>query len=188
MVETAVHTGMKAGELCGLRVRALDFKRNEITVRETIVDVGGRLMAVTPKSKKTRVIHDVSPAMMPMQRLRALTEDMRPADYVFGRGDQPLRYGNWDGRVFDVVRRESVLPNLRFHDLRHNHASLMIDAGLSAVAVADCLGHHSPTVTMDVYAHQFKRRDVDDRASEAIEAALAEPTADNVVSITQATA
>jgi hypothetical protein len=49
-------------------------------------------------------------------------------------------------------------------------------------------GHHSPTVTMDVYAHQFKRRDVDDRASEAIEAALAEPTADNVVSITQATA
>lgn len=186
MVETAVHTGMRAGELCGLRVRALDFKRNEITVRETIVDVGGRLTPDTPKSKKTRVIHDVSPAMM--QKLRALTEDMRPADYVFGRGDQPLRYGNWDGRVFDVVRRESGLPNLRFHDLRHYHASLLIDAGLSAVAVAERLGHHSPTVTMDVYAHQFKRRDVDDRASEAIEAALAEPTADNVISITQATA
>lgn len=185
LVLAAVHTGMRAGELCGLRVRALDFKRNEIVVRETIVDVAGTLMPDTPKSKKPRVIHDVSPALM--QRLRTFTEDRRSTDYVFGQGDQPLRYGNWDGRVFDVVRRSVGLPSLRFHDLRHYHASLLIDAGMSAVAVAERLGHHSPTVTMDVYAHQFKRRDVDNRASVAIDAALVEPTADNVVPISKAT-
>jgi integrase len=184
-VLTAVHTGMRAGELCGLRVRALDFRRNEIAVRETVVDEGGILRADTPKSMKTRVLHDVSADLM--ARLRLFTVDMRSGDYVFGHGDAPLRYGNWDGRVFDVVRREVALPNLRFHDLRHYHASLLIEAGLSPVQVAERLGHHSPTVTMDVYAHEFKRRDVDNRASAAVDAALSSPTADNVVRLTKAT-
>ena len=97
-----------------------------------------------------------------------------------GKGGKPLAASS-------RRRRKAGLLNLRFHDLRHYHASLLIDAGLSAVAVAERLGHYSPTVTMDVYAHRFKRRDVDDRASAAIEAALAEPTANNIVSITQAT-
>lgn len=183
-VLTAVHTGMRAGELCGLRVRAQDFRRNEVAVRETVVDEGGTLLADTPKNHRTRILHDVSPTLM--ARLANFTGAIRPGNYVFENADRPLRYGNWDGRVFDVVRRSVGLPNLRFHDLRHFHASLLIDAGHSPVAVAERLGHPSPTVTMDVYAHQFKRRDGHDRASAALDAALAPRTDGNVVPIVKA--
>jgi len=62
-------------------------------------------------------------------------------------------------------------PEVTFHALRHTHASQLIDAGVDVVTITRRLGHASPTVTLRVYAHLFRKDD--SKASDAINAALA---------------
>jgi len=95
-----------------------------------------------------------------------------PADApVFGDID-----GNWPNpSVISNRWRRAVtnrkLPNVTFHALRHTHASVLIDAGLNVVAISRRLGHASPALTLNVYAHLFKNNDKD--AAAAIDAAFA---------------
>jgi integrase len=63
------------------------------------------------------------------------------------------------------------MPEVTFHALRHTHASQLIDAGVDVVTISRRLGHASPTVTLQVYAHLFRKDD--SKASDAINEALA---------------
>jgi integrase len=63
------------------------------------------------------------------------------------------------------------LGHISLHQLRHTHASMLIDAGLDVVIISKRLGHSNPSITLRVYAHQFAKRD--DKAADAINAALA---------------
>src|SRR5262249_44264022 len=63
------------------------------------------------------------------------------------------------------------LADVTFHPLRHTHASQLIDAGVDIVTISKRLGHASPNVTLQIYAHLFRRSD--DKAAQAINAALA---------------
>jgi integrase len=74
-----------------------------------------------------------------------------------------LRKPAEDGTPADLLR-------VRFHDLRHTHASALIAGGFDVVAIDRRLGHASPVVTLSLYAHLFKRPD--DGAAAAIEAAI----------------
>lgn len=68
--------------------------------------------------------------------------------------------------------RDSIgLPGVSFHALRHTHASMLIDAGIDVVRISKRLGHASPTITLTVYAHLFKKRD--GKSADAINTALA---------------
>lgn len=67
-----------------------------------------------------------------------------------------LNHGNFYRRVFKKACAELGI-DMRFHDLRHFHASLLIDAGLSPVEVAHRLGHANASFTLDTYAHLFKK-------------------------------
>ena len=73
--------------------------------------------------------------------------------------------GDW----IEAVRAHK-LPPVKFYALRHSHASALIAAGLDVVSVSQRLGHASPSITLSVYAHQFRPRD--DAAARAIEAVL----------------
>ena len=90
---------------------------------------------------------------------------------VFGDVD-----GNWPNpSIISGLWRRAVtnrkLPKVTFHALRHTHASVLIDAGLNVVAISRRLGHASPALTLNVYAHLFKNNDKD--AAAAIDAAFA---------------
>jgi integrase len=66
---------------------------------------------------------------------------------------------------------ESIgIPEITFHALRHTHASHLIDAGIDVVKINRRLGHASPTVTLKIYAHLFRKRD--DKSTTAINAAV----------------
>ena len=67
------------------------------------------------------------------------------------------------------------LGEVTFHALRHTHASQLIDAGVDIVTISRRLGHASPNVTLGIYAHPFRKSD--DKAAQAINAALAGPSA-----------
>jgi len=94
-------------------------------------------------------------------RLSAHATNLRPDDFLFGWLDhdgvsRPYRHENFYRRTFKPACRHLSLE-IRFHDLRHFHASLLIDAGLTPVEVATRLGHTSPSFTLDTYAHLFRK-------------------------------
>lgn len=158
LVETAAYTGLRAGELAGLKKSDLNFNENTLTVRRTIADVKGGLAESTPKSKASRRSIPISKHLA--AKLREFTTDLRADDYVFGgvgRDGQrcPLRHNQFQGRIFRPVVDELGLQ-ITFHDLRHFHASLLIARRATALEVAQRLGHDKPSITLDRYAHLFQ--------------------------------
>ncbi len=93
-----------------------------------------------------------------------------PDALVFARADgSPMSPDNLS-RDWRMAVKALGLPEISFHGLRHSHASALIAANLDVVSVSHRLGHGSPGITLNVYAHLFERKD--GQAAAAIEAAL----------------
>jgi integrase len=183
LVETAAYTGLRAGELAGLKVGDFDQVQGSVTVRHTIINISGHLREDTPKSEASRrVVDDLDPDLVRglAERCSALAQ----VDYVFGDhtpdgNPKPLRHMNFYRRVFKPVCSELNIT-MRFHDLRHFNASFLIEDGRSAVEVATRLGHDSPTTTLNIYAHLFPKdsHGLGQRTAERRAAARLEPDDD----------
>jgi integrase len=156
LVRFAAYTGLRAGELAALRVRHLNLLRGGCEVAESVTDVDGRLAWGPTKTYARRTVH------LP----RFLCEQVGGylADRPHGRDDLvftapqggPLREQKFTDRFFKPAAAKAGLPHgLRFHDLRHTCASLLIARGASVKAVQAQLGHASATVTLDRYGHLF---------------------------------
>lgn len=146
-------TGLRFGELAGLRVRRVNFLRRRLEVVETLTEVGGRVVVGTPKTHQHRSVP------FPRQlgpRLTELCKGHGADDYVFRAPEGgPLRLRNWRRTVFDPACSEAGIVGLSPHDLRHTAASLAIAAGANVKAVQSMLGHSSAAMTLDVYAGLF---------------------------------
>ncbi|MCL4502190.1 MAG: site-specific integrase [Deltaproteobacteria bacterium] len=78
-------------------------------------------------------------------------------DLVFpNEAGQPINYSNLVQRYFFPALELAGLPRIRFHDLRHTYASLLIDQGENIKYIQTQMGHSNPTVTLTVYAHLMK--------------------------------
>ena len=84
-------------------------------------------------------------------------------------------------RHFIPALKRAGLPKMRFHDLRHTYASLMIEQGENIKYVQNQLGHSSPTVTLDVYAHLMK--DSNQEAACRLQNQIFEGTGHNLVTL-----
>lgn len=161
LVEVAAWTGLRAGELAGLKKADLDFESGTLTVRRTIIDTKGGLREDTPKSARSRRIIELGGQVTRL--LWKFTEKMKRSDYVFGVGDRPLRHNQFQGRFFRPAVDDLGLP-MTFHDLRHFHASVLIASGMDVVAVSRRLGHADSSITLKRYAHLFRLRESNDGA------------------------
>jgi integrase len=162
LVLTAAFTGLRFGELAALRVKHLDMLRRSIRVEEGMTEVEGNLSFGPLKTKASRRI-----VSMPKFLAEALDdhlskrEALRANDLVFtGEKGAPLRAANFRQRFWMPAVDASVGQPLRFHDLRHSHAALLIAAGLQAKVIQRRLGHSSIKTTFDVYGHVFEGLDV----------------------------
>ncbi len=173
-------TGLRRGELCALQWRDLDLDAAALTVRRALEETAAGLRFKMPKSKHGRRTVSLPPSAVAMLRgHRRKQLEMRVA---LGQGRQPhdaLVFCRLDGSPMspDNISRDwrrlvlkRKLPKVTFHALRHSHASALIAAGLDVVSVSRRLGHGSPTVTLNVYAHLFRHTDA--AAAEAIENAM----------------
>ncbi|MEV0153178.1 tyrosine-type recombinase/integrase [Micromonospora sp. NPDC050686] len=162
LVELAVGSGCRAGELAGLRVRNLDTARRLLVVEETSQEISGKITLGTPKSKAGyRTVDDLHPDLC--RRLAAHVDGMAPDDFVFGVGGTPYRQRDFNERVWRPLMARLGLVGVRFHDLRHYHASAMLLLCNGDVQyVSRRLGHSRPSITLDVYGHvlEHKSRDV----------------------------
>jgi integrase len=156
LVDMAAYSGMRAGELAALRVGRLDLLAGRAEVVASITEVAGRLVAGTTKTYQRRTVR------LP----RFLCEQL--GGYLAGRphqrddlvftmpGGGPLRQSMVSTRLFKpAVRAAGLDERLRFHDLRHTAASLLIRQGASIKAVQAQLGHASASVTLNRYGHLF---------------------------------
>lgn len=153
IIFTLAYTGLRWGELAGLRVRDLDPVRRRLNVEQTIVDDNGRALVKPPKDNEIR---SVPAPKFVVDMLVEQAEGMGPGDLLFRspRG-APLRNRNERGRWFDAAAKEIGTPELTPHGLRHTAASLAISSGASVLAVQRMLGHSSAVVTLSVYAELF---------------------------------
>ena len=159
----AAHTGMRRGELVGLQWPDIGFENAVISIKREVVFVPGSGYLVTPpKSAKSRRAIDITSKVVAElrghrvaqaeHRLR-LGPAWKDGDWVFTQPNGAHLNPNDLTRTFKAVRESLDLPPVRFHDLRHTHASLMLLAGVNLKVVQERLGHASIGITGDTYSH-----------------------------------
>lgn len=158
-----IYTGMRPSELCGLRVRRLDLFKSTVHVCETLTPVDSRLVAGTTKTDQERVLPlpdflGDRLAEHLADRAAALGRALVPEDYVFvSVKGAPLNRDFLRKHVLVPALRATGLPaNFRTYDLRHAHASQLIDMGVSPLAIKERLGHADVLTTFRKYGHLFK--------------------------------
>jgi integrase len=177
LIATAIFTGLRQGELLGLTWADIDFANGVVHVRCQLDRSGERTAPKTPKAYRQVVL---MPSLAKLVRAHKLASGhSRPGDPVFATlTGAPMYYRNVSRRGFAAAVTKAGLdrdgqPRLRFHDLRHTFASLLIAEGLNIVFVSRQLGHASPSFTLNVYSHLFDRAEHSRRATNALEASFA---------------
>ena len=158
----ALATGMRRGELLGLRWRDLDLGAGSLSVRQQVVRAAGSLRVGPPKTSASRRRIALDPDTVEALRGHRRLQVVERLQAGRGQSGDDLVFGRLDGapRDPDVVShnfRRSVaaagLPVIRFHDLRHTHASLLLARGTNPKVVQERLGHASVAITLDLYSH-----------------------------------
>jgi integrase len=154
-------TGMRRGEVLGLRWRDVDLDGATLSVAQARVRGADGLSYGPPKTSAGRRRIDLDQttvASLRDHRRRQTTElEALPAehdlDLVFTRADgKPLDPDGLSG-TFDRLQKAAGLPRIRLHDLRHTVASLLLAGNVPAKVVQERLGHSSVMVTLDIYSH-----------------------------------
>lgn len=159
----ALTTGMRQGELLGLRWRDVDLSLGVASVQQTFYRLGKRMLFKEPKTATARrtvallsVLVQELLSLRGEQRVRhgALGDAYKDRDLVFCQPDgRPLHANNIARRDLRRVLKKAKLPTIRFHDLRHCHATLLLRQGIHPKVVQERLGHSSPAFTLHVYSH-----------------------------------
>lgn len=149
----AAMTGMRRGEVCGLDWESVDLERSRLRVVNSLVSVAGTLREGPPKTAKGRRVVDLDAGTVAVLRRWRIAQP--PSLSVVGIHPETL------SDRFEAAVRDSGLPRIRFHDLRHTAATLMLAGGIPVHVVAARLGHATPTITLSVYAHVLPTQGVE---------------------------
>jgi len=179
----AVTTGMRRGELLALRWREVDLGAfPTIQVRATLQKTKEGFQYTEPKSARSRrkiALTTAAAAAVRTHRARQQEERLRvgPAwqnnDLVFCTHEgRPLLGSNLLNRNFWPLLTKAGLPRIRFHDLRHTAATLLLLQDVHPKVVSEMLGHSSVSLTLDVYSHVLP--DMQRDATLALDRALAD--------------
>ncbi len=170
VVTFALATGVRQGEALALRWQDVQLDAGTARVRHTLQRLSGRSVELaepkTDRSRRTLTLPASIVAMLSEHRLRQKEERLRagvrwrgpdrpddPAGYVFTTSIGTPMIGSDVTRAFQGLLAAAGLPRMRFHDLRHGAASLLLAQGVSPRVIQDMLGHSTITTTMSVYAH-----------------------------------
>jgi integrase len=180
IVVLALATGMRRGEIAALAWGNVDLDKGTVRVERSAEQTAAGVNFKAPKTRaglRTISLPASAVAMLREHHVRQAEQRLllglgRPGatNLVFTRADAEPWPPNEISRHWYELTRRYNLPRVAFHALRHTHASALIAAGLDIVSISKRLGHASPTITLNVYAHKFHTND--DAAARAIEAAM----------------
>lgn len=155
------NTGMRRGEVLGLRWKDVDLDRATLVVSRSLVLVAYQPQLSDVKTNNGRRTIDLEPKTVAVLRAwkkaqieERMLANLRPAaDIVFAHPDGSVINPDYLSQVFDRHLTKSALPTIRLHDLRHTHASILLKEGVPLKVVSERLGHASPAFTLSVYQH-----------------------------------
>lgn len=150
----AMYTGMRLGEICGLKWTDVDWARGTLCVCRTVQRIrktgGGTILAVdTPKSLKSRRVLPVPAFIMELLKKRRAGS---PSGFVFGAEMRPAEPRTVQRRFRTLLKRTGI-SGAHFHTLRHSFATRLIEMGVDIKTVSALLGHSSAKTTLDFYVH-----------------------------------
>ena len=171
----ALRSGMRRGELCGLRWRNLNLDAATVCIEGSLEQTRAGLRLKEPKTEsgKRTITIDADTVDM-LRKHKVETLEQRIACGMGGKLDDVPVFsflGEWippDKVSRDWARTAKVKAT--FHSLRHTHASLLLNSGVDILTVSKRLGHSKPSITLDVYGHVIKGSD--ERAAAVIAEAL----------------
>jgi integrase len=155
---TAVLTGLRAGELFALRWSDVDWNARQLIVRRSLSRSGGFQQPKTKAGRRRVDLSELLVTELKRWKLKCPKEqrddDVEPLDLMFpNTAGKPENHSNVVRRGFKPALRRAGLREIRFHDLRHTFASLLIDNQEHPKYIQSQMGHSSIKVTMDVYGH-----------------------------------
>ncbi len=156
----AATTGMRRGEVLGLRWRDVDLQTSRVSVVQTLISVDAEARFSEPKTAKSRRSVPLDSETVTAlrehrdrQELERLTLGMPPeSELVFTQPTGEPVQPRWFTKAFERQAKKAGLPKIRLHDLRHTWATLALQAGLHPKVVSEILGHSSVSITLDVYS------------------------------------
>jgi integrase len=178
LFSVALACGLRLGEATGLRWEDVDLDSGEIRIRQQLQVVGKALVAQdlkTEKSRRTLILPDVCVRALKAHRTRQREERLKAGPRWVDTGlvfttYRTCKEGKGEGmkvgaglhprnvtRVLESLLTAAKLPHVRFHDLRHSAASLLIGQGVELVEVSKLLGHSELRITADLYSHLVKQ-------------------------------
>jgi integrase len=177
---TALFTGMRRGELLGLDWGNVDLDAKLIKVCKSLEETDEEGLQLKPPKTKAG-IRDITLPDIVIETLQAHRKRLLERRLQLGLGklgEDDLVFPDWEGSPQWPDRfsarwselSQKLKLGVSFHELRHTHASQLIDAGVDVVTISKRLGHASPTITLSTYAHLFRKDD--GKAAAAINAAL----------------
>jgi len=185
----AMSTGLRRSEIFGLRWCDVDFEASQLAVRQTLQEVRKRLYFREPKSSKSRRTVALSAFVLEALKRHRAGQAAERLSLGAGYRDLDLVLAQWDGSpwkpesistLFRAVVRRAGLGHVRFHDLRHSHATQLLRLGVPAKVVSERLGHATIGITLDTYTHVLPgmQEDAAKKVDLALRAAIA-ATADD---------
>ena len=180
----AAMTGMRRGELLGLRWEDVDMKAKRVAVRQTVISVAYEVTVTSPKSHSARVI-DIDAATVEILRQHRQLQETECAaagagyaknERIFRKSDGTEIHPDVMRTMFDYRVKRSGVRRIRFHDLRHTHATIGLRAGVPVKVMSERLGHSTPAFTLQQYAHVIPGMQAE--AAEAIARLVADETGD----------
>jgi len=176
----AITTGLRQGELLGLKWDDVDLGAGTLQVRRTLTTAKGGPVLSTPKTKGSR--RTVKLSQMALEALRShLARQLEEIDRVgslwrenglifASEMGKPLDRRDITTHRFKPLLKRAELPQIRFHDLRHTCATLLLAKNVNPKIVSEMLGHASIAITLDSYSHILPN--MQDSAAKAMEDAL----------------
>jgi integrase len=176
----AVTTGLRQGELLGLKWDDVDLEAGTLQVRRTLTTAKGGPVLSAPKTKGSR--RSVKLSQTALQALRShLERQLREIDragslwrengLIFASEvGEPLDRRYITTHRFKPLVKRAGLPEIRFHDLRHTCATLLLSKNVNPKVVSEMLGHATIAITLDTYSHVLP--DMQDSAATAMDGAL----------------
>ncbi|WP_018249051.1 tyrosine-type recombinase/integrase [Orenia marismortui] len=160
----AAFTGMRRGELLALRWKDVNFKDKSLQIRQSVSKLsGGRLIYREPKTKSSIRLISIDDDIVKIlkcrnkeqkeNKLKLGSQYNNKYNLVFAKENGDPYLPLYTTRQFNKVAEKANLSNFRLHDLRHTHATLMLQAGIHPKIVQERLGHSSITQTLDTYSH-----------------------------------
>lgn len=158
----ALETGMRKGEIFGLKWQDIDFDNITISVQRTLATTAKGIFIHEPKTTRSRRKISVTPSLLKelklyrkqqLEQKLAMGQDYEDQDFVITTSIGTPYHPNQFHKIYRKILKKSDLEQFDFHVLRHTHAAILFQRGVHPKVVQERLGHASINMTMDIYGH-----------------------------------